>query len=71
MLGFRIRAFNAQFQRIGPNRSRSITLIAITGKSYRVKEAPGVKKTAEVQPIFDRRGRELRLAARPRLVLAL
>ena len=48
-------------------------VIAITGKSYRVKEAPVVtqenKKSRKIQRTCDRRGRELRLAARPRLVL--
>ena len=48
--------------------------IAITGRSYRVKDAlpPTTEKqeAAQVQRTFDRRGRELRLAARPRLVLA-
>jgi hypothetical protein len=46
--------------------------IAITGKSYRLKEAPvvspGKQEKPEVQRTFDRRGRELRLAARPRLL---
>ena len=48
-------------------------VIAITGKSYRVKEAPAVtqetKKSRKSKRTCDRRGRELRLAARPRLVL--
>jgi hypothetical protein len=44
-------------------------LITFTGKSYRVKEAPGLtpenKKKPEVQRTFDRRGRELGSPAGP------